>query len=159
MHPQPIDAPMDTFVNWAPRENIPPRTQPAMTTMAHVQPGIFVKMVSKHHVLLENTKIKHIKVHVKIVLLVSFVMQLVLKHLLTVNVLLEAFVSKEPQWKKHVPKELTEAKLEQEALQIASRAKVVTSVVQALPNLMTVTYVPLGITVSSVLSHRTVMQQ
>ena len=154
-HSQVINVLMDTFVKRAPRENIPPRTLPGMTIMAHVLLVIIVETASKENVTLDNTKIKLIKVHVKVVLLVSFVMELVLKHSMfqVVNVLLVVSVLKAQQAKKHVPRELTEVKLEPEAVPTVSHVKVVTFVVQALPILMTLTYVPSAITVSSEPNH------
>ena len=145
-HPQVIDVLMDTFVQWAPRENIPPRTPPEMTTMAHVLLVIIAKPASKLNAVLDNTKTKLTRVHVKIVLLVSSVMELVLKHLMVVNVQLVVSVLKEQLVKKHVPKELTEVKSEPEAVLIVSHVKAVTFVMQVLPILMAPTYVLLGTT-------------
>ena len=145
--------PMDTFVKRVPRENIPPRIPPEMTTMVPVLLVIIVKLESKLNVVVDNIKTKLIKVHVKIVLLVSFVMELVLKHLLVLNVLLVIFVLKGQQARKHAPKELIEVRLEQEAVQIVNHVKAVTFVVQALPNLMVPTYALSGITASSEPDH------
>ena len=96
-----------------------------------------------------------IKTELKIVLLVSFAIELVLKHsmLQVVNVLLVVSVLKPQQAKKHVPRELTEVKLELEAVLTVSHVKVVTFVVQALPILITLTYVPSVITTSSEPKH------
>ena len=114
--------------------------------MAHVLLVIIAKTASKLNVVVDNTKIKLTRVHVKIVLLVSSVMELVLKHLMVVNVQLVVSVLKEQLAKKHVPKELTEVKLEPEAVLIVSHVKAVTFVMQVLPILMAPTYVLLGIT-------------
>ena len=147
-HPQVINVLMDTFVKRVLRENIQPRTPREMTTMARVLLVTIVETASKENVFLDNTKTKLIKVDVKIVLLVSFVMALVLKHSLVLNVLLAVSVWKEQQAKKHVPRELTEVKMELEAVLTVSHVKVVTFVVQALPVLITLTYVPSVITAS-----------
>ena len=125
-HPQVINVLMDTFVKRVLRENIQPRTPREMTTMARVLLVTIVETASKENVFLDNTKTKLIKVDVKIVLLVSFVMALVLKHSLVLNVLLAVSVWKEQQAKKHVPRELTEVKMELEAVLTVSHVKVVT---------------------------------
>ena len=124
-HSPVISVLMDTFVKWALRENIPLRIPPEMATMARALLVTIVKTASKQNVALDNIKTKLIKVHVKIVLLVSFVMALVLKHSLVLNVLLAVSVWKEQQAKKHVPRELTEVKMELEAVLTVSHVKVV----------------------------------
>jgi len=152
-HPQVINVLMDTFVKRAQKENIQPRTPREMATMARALLVTFVKAASKQNVTLENIKTKLIKVHVKIVLLVSFVMEPVLKHSIAVNVLQVVSVLKVQQAKRHVPRELTEVKLEREAVLTVSHVRVVTFVMHVLLLLMTLTYVPSVITASSEPNH------